>query len=133
MIKNPHLRFFQYNPYSRQMTEEVYVHEQMHTIRREEVEKAKKANMFGIIFGTLGRQGNQGLLSEIQNLLKKNGKQFFVLFLSEISVDKLKKFPQVEAWIQIACPRLSVDWGHFFEKPLLNTYEAYTAMNEIEW
>lgn len=74
MIKNPHLRFFQYNPYSRQMTEEVYVHEQMHTIRRGEVEKAKKANMFGIIFGTLGRQGNQGLLSEIQNLLKKNGK-----------------------------------------------------------
>jgi len=26
-----------------------------------------------------------------------------------------------------------VDWGHHFTKPLLNTYEAHTAMNEIEW
>lgn len=65
--------------------------------------------------------------------MRKNGKKFFVLFLSEISVDKLKKFKKVDAWIQIACPRLSVDWGHFYDKPLLNTYEAYTAMNEIEW
>ena len=56
-----------------------------------------------------------------------------MLFLSEISVDKLKRFPRVEAWIQIACPRLSVDWGHHFDKPLLNTYEAHTAMNELEW
>lgn len=30
MIKNPHVKFFQYNPYSREMTEEVYLHEQMH-------------------------------------------------------------------------------------------------------
>ena len=56
-----------------------------------------------------------------------------MLFLSEISVDKLKRFPRVEAWIQIACPRLSVDWGHHFDKPLLNTYEAHTAMTELEW
>jgi len=28
---------------------------------------------------------------------------------------------------------LSIDWGHFFQKPLLNTYEAYTALNELEW
>ena len=65
MIKNPHVRFYQYNPYSREMTEEVYLHEEMHTIRRREVEKAKQAQMFGIIFGTLGRQGNQTLLSGI--------------------------------------------------------------------
>ncbi len=43
MIKNPHLNFYQYNPYSKLMTEEVYKHEEMHTIRRGEVEKAKSA------------------------------------------------------------------------------------------
>lgn len=72
MIKNPHLRFFQYNPYSKKVTEEVYGHEQMHTIRRGEVEKAKRASMFGIVFGTLGRQGSQNLLREIEALLKKH-------------------------------------------------------------
>jgi 2-(3-amino-3-carboxypropyl)histidine synthase len=89
--------------------------------------------MFGIIFGTLGRQGNQGLLKEIENMLKVRGKKYFVLFLSEITADKLNKFPQIDAWIQIACPRLSIDWGHFFTKPMLNTYEAFATLNEVEW
>lgn len=65
--------------------------------------------------------------------MKKNGRKCFVLFLSEISVPKLQKFKKVDAWIQIACPRLSVDWGHYFDKPLLNTYEAFACLNEIEW
>ncbi|CBJ25584.1 conserved unknown protein [Ectocarpus siliculosus] len=29
---------------------------------------------------------------------------------------QLAAFADVEAWIQVACPRLSVDWGHFFDK-----------------
>ena len=39
----------------------------------------------------------------------------------------------VDVWVQIACPRLSVDWGHSFEKPLLNTYEADVALGLIHW
>lgn len=29
-------------------------------------------------------------------------------------------------WIQIACPRLSIDWGTAFSKPLLSPYEVNT-------
>jgi len=36
----------------------------------------------------------------------------------------------VDAWVQIACPRLSVDWGHFFTKPLLTPYELHVALGE---
>ena len=90
--------------------------------------------MFGIVFGTLGRQGSQGLLKEIEGLLKLRGKKYFVIFLSEISPAKLNRFKQVDAWIQIACPRLSVDWGHCgFEKPLLNTYESFVCLGEAGW
>jgi len=31
--------------------------------------------------------------------------------------------------LQIACPRLSVDWGHYFDKPLLSTYELEIALD----
>lgn len=55
MIKNPHLTFYQYNPYTSKFTLEAYDTEQMMTIRKAEVEKAKSAKMFGIILGTLGR------------------------------------------------------------------------------
>lgn len=37
---------------------------------------------------------------------------------------QLALFDDVDAWIQIACPRLSIDWGYAFDKPLLTPYEA---------
>jgi 2-(3-amino-3-carboxypropyl)histidine synthase len=135
MIKNPHLEFYQYNPYSMKMTSEVYEHEAMHRIRFQEIERARSAQRFGIVFGTLGRQGSQTLLKEIESLLRSHGKQYFVLFLSEISPAKLNRFEgRIDAWIQIACPRLSVDWGHCgFKSPLLNTYEAFVCLGEASW
>lgn len=37
-------------------------------------------------------------------------------------------------WIQIACPRLSIDWGYAFSKPLLNPYEAeVTLKGQAQW
>lgn len=82
------------------MTEEVYEHEAMHDIRYKEIEKAREAKMFGIVFGTLGRQGSQGLLKEIEELLKRRGKKYFVIFMSEISPGKLNRFTgKVDAWI----------------------------------
>jgi 2-(3-amino-3-carboxypropyl)histidine synthase len=50
--------------------------------------------------------------------------------LSEIFPRKLNLFNDVDAWVQIACPRLSVDWGHFFDKPLLTAYELYVCLGE---
>lgn len=81
LIKNPHLKFYQYNPYSMKLTEEVYEHEAMHDIRYKEIEKAREAKMFGIVFGTLGRQGSQGLLKEIEELLKRRGKKYVNIHL----------------------------------------------------
>lgn len=30
-------------------------------------------------------------------------------------------------WVQIACPRLSIDWGTAFSKPLLSPYEVHAS------
>jgi len=72
----------------------------MHEIRFSEIQRAKEAQMFGIVFGTLGRQGSQNLLKEIEALLNKRGKKHFVIFMSEISPAKLNRFKgKVDAWI----------------------------------
>jgi 2-(3-amino-3-carboxypropyl)histidine synthase len=42
-------------------------------------------------------------------------------------------FEDVDAWIQIACPRLSIDWGYAFARPLLNPYEAEVAFGAVSW
>jgi 2-(3-amino-3-carboxypropyl)histidine synthase len=55
------------------------------------------------------------------------------MLLSEISPAKLKTLPQVDCWVQVACPRLSIDWGYAFEKPLLSPYEAMVCLGEQTW
>ena len=36
-------------------------------------------------------------------------------------------------WVQIACPRLSIDWGEHFSRPLLTPYEAMVSLKQVEW
>lgn len=53
------------------------------------------------------------------------------VLLSEVSPPKLQQMGQIDAWIQIACPRLSIDWGEGFSKPTLTPYEALVALGEV--
>lgn len=46
------------------------------------------------------------------------------MLLSEVAPWKLDMMTNIDAWIQIACPRLSIDWGEGFHKPTLTPYEV---------
>lgn len=134
LISNPQvLHFYRYDPYSKTLTKESYDHVMMKNLRMESIKKAATGSKFGIILGTLGRQGNPAILQRVRRLLKKHNKQSFVMLLSEISPSKLSLLPEIDAWIQIACPRLSVDWGHHFFAPVLSPYELHVALNECDF
>jgi 2-(3-amino-3-carboxypropyl)histidine synthase len=95
---------------------------------------AADAQTFGIIMGTLGRQGNPAIVQRLCQVLRKHEKSYFVMLVSEITPVKLKLLPSIHVWVQVACPRLSVDWGQFLsDKPVLNPYELFVAMGEEEW
>ena len=36
------------------------------------------------------------------------------------------------SWVQVACPRLSIDWGTAFTKPLLTPYELAVTLKLAE-
>ncbi|CAK4080493.1 unnamed protein product [Aphanomyces euteiches] len=133
MIANPTVKAYRYDPYPKVLSCESYDLPQMVSIRKEAVERAKSAQTFGIIMGTLGRQGSPVILDHITSLVERQGKKYFTLLLSEIFPDKLAMFREVDAWIQVACPRLSIDWGYAFTKPLLTAYEAEVCLAETAW
>jgi len=134
MIANPHLQAFRYNPYDRVLTEEAYDAPLMQKTRFGEIGKTKGVKRWGVILGTLGRQGNPNILRRIQRLLKEHDCEFFVMLLSELFPAKLAQLEQdVDAWVQIACPRLSIDWGTAFTKPLLTPYETFVSFGEAQW
>ena len=57
--------------------------------------------------------------------LEEKGKTVMTLLLSEIFPQKLALMSEeIGAWVQIACPRLSIDWGTAFDRPLLTPYEV---------
>ena len=132
MIHNPQLPAYRYDPYSRKLTRETYDHTEMHDLRRQAIKSAKKAKKWGLILGSLGRQGNPHTMSMIENTLHDRGIPFINLLLSEIFPGKLAMMPDIDCWVQIACPRLSIDWGYAFPKPLLTPYEALVALGSRE-
>ncbi|CEP09883.1 hypothetical protein [Parasitella parasitica] len=133
MIHNPDLPAFQYNPYGKTFTRERYDHNEMHSLRKHAISVAKEAKKYGLVLGTLGRQGKPQILEYLEQAIKDQGKESINVLLSEIFPGKLEQFDDVDAWVQIACPRLSIDWGYAFSKPLLTPYEASIALGKAEW
>lgn len=124
MIHNPNLVAYKYDPYNRQFTIEEYDQRQLIDIRSDAIEKAKSAKTFGLILGALGRQGNNKTLENLENLILHNGHKVYKIILSEIFPLKLAEFEEIDCFVQVACPRLSIDWGYAFNKPLLTPYEC---------
>ncbi|KDN52597.1 hypothetical protein K437DRAFT_253999 [Tilletiaria anomala UBC 951] len=103
---------------------------------------------WAVVLGTLGRQGSTSVLSHIRSMLasgvsddaKQTGsnKSFgkgavpsIPILLSELSPQKLALFgSHISTFVQTSCPRLSIDWGSAFEKPLLSPYEAAVALRK---
>ncbi|KAM3496910.1 hypothetical protein MY10362_009723 [Beauveria mimosiformis] len=132
MIHNPRIPAYRYDPYSRKLTRETYGHDEMQSVRRTAIQTARGARRWGLILGSLGRQGNPHTMALIEAQLRARGIPWVNLLLSEIFPGKLAVMADVECWVQVACPRLSIDWGYAFARPLLTPYEALVALGITE-
>lgn len=131
-ISNPTIPIFKYDPFTRCLSREEYSHNEMNQNRYDAIQKAKKSKKFGLILGTLGRQGNVGIFDNIKRMLEEMGLEYMMVLISEISPQKLSLFSDIDAWIQVACPRLSIDWGHYFQHPIMTPFEAHFLFKEMK-
>jgi len=154
MIANPEVPLFRYDPYSKKLTRERYDHDAMTSVRSSAIRTARKsiqeldeehgpgnapddskAPIWGVILGTLGRQGSFKQLQSITRQLTtfRRSIPFMPILLSELSPAKLALFQDhISTFIQTSCPRLSIDWGYAFSRPLLNPYECAVAIGETQ-
>lgn len=123
MINNPLLSFFKYCPFSRKLTREYYDYTKMVYLRSKNIKKARAGKNFGIILGTLGKQGNKTILKNVIDKLKKY--KLYIFMMEEITPNLLDRYGFIDSFVQISCPRLSTDWGEAFTKPLLSSYEVF--------
>lgn len=96
------------------------------------VEKFKEAKKIGIIVGV--KQGQQfGSYKILIDKFTKLGKEVIVLTMNEFSPDKLTNFYNIDAFVELACPRIATDDFARYRKPIITFKEALVVLGEKSW
>jgi len=90
--------------------------------------KAAEAETFGVIVGLKEGQLSKLTALKFKKELENLGKTVHLIALTEITNERLRNLKNIEAFIQVACPRISTDMK--FDKPILSTPQA-TALIKI--
>ena len=97
------------------------------------IEEAERAKTFGVLIGLkLGQKRLEEAL-KIKETLEKNGKTAVLFAIREIVPEALMEFPTVDAYVNTACPRVSIEAASKFSKPVLTVNEFMVVAGESSW
>ena len=97
------------------------------------VKEAKHAKTFGVLVGLKLGQKHLDDALKIKEIAEKNGKTVFLFAIREILPEALMEFPSVDAYVNTACPRVSLDAPAKFLKPVLTVNEFMVVVGDSSW
>jgi 2-(3-amino-3-carboxypropyl)histidine synthase len=97
------------------------------------IEEAKKAKTFAVLVGLKPGQKRLEEALSIKEKLEKSGEAAFLFAAREITPEVLMEFPTVDAYVNTACPRISLEAASKFKKPVLTMAEARVVVGECSW
>jgi len=97
------------------------------------IEEAKKAKSIGIIVGLKLGQKHLEEAERVKETVEKHKRNAFLLALREVSPEALMEFPSIDAYVNTACPRISIEAPSKFSKPVLTVEESKVAFGEAKW
>jgi 2-(3-amino-3-carboxypropyl)histidine synthase len=95
-----------------------------------EIYKAADANTFGVIIGLKEGQLSKLTALKFKKELESMGKNVHLIALTDITNERLRNLKNIDAFIQVACPRISTD--NKFDKPVLSTPQATALMKVLK-
>ena len=95
--------------------------------------EAKEAERLAILIGLKSGQKRLREALELKEKLERVGKRATLLAVREITPEVLMQFPEIDAFINTACPRVSLDDTKKFLKPLIALNEVPIVLGEITW
>jgi len=112
------------------------VNEQAEKILKQQwasIDEGKEAKSYAVLVGLkLGQQKLEQALA-IKGKLEAKGKEVFLFAVREVTPEVLMEFPTIDAYVNTACPRLSLDDASRFRKPVLTPNEALVVAGELTW
>ncbi|MDI6805592.1 MAG: diphthamide biosynthesis enzyme Dph2 [Candidatus Bathyarchaeia archaeon] len=97
------------------------------------IQEGERAKSFAVLVGLKPGQRKLEEALMIKEKLEDKGKTTCLLAVKEISPEILMEFPSVDAFVNTACPRVSIDDSSRFKKPLLTINEALVVVGELSW
>ena len=97
------------------------------------ISEAGEAESFGVLISLKSGQMRLKDAMKIKEKLEQNGLTATLLALREVTSSALMQFPGIDAFVNTACPRLSLDDSQNFRKPLLSLNEALVLLGEMKW
>jgi len=96
------------------------------------IEKFKDSKKIGIIIET--KQGQKfGFPKILIDKIEKLGKKAITITMNELTPDKLTNFYNVDAFVELACPRIAIDDFAKYRKPIITYREALVALGVKPW
>jgi 2-(3-amino-3-carboxypropyl)histidine synthase len=95
------------------------------------VYKALDAKVFGVITGLKEGQKMLGRSRWISRKLEMHGRRVVQMALRDITPERLAPHRDIEAFVQTACPRISID-GFNFDRPVLSIPQADALVALLE-
>jgi 2-(3-amino-3-carboxypropyl)histidine synthase len=97
------------------------------------IEEGLKARNFAVLVGLKTGQKRLEQALQIKQKLEEKGKTVYLFAVNEITPEVLMEFPTIEAYVNTACPRISLDDTSKFKKPVLTVNEALVVVDELSW
>ncbi|KAJ0091966.1 hypothetical protein Patl1_26695 [Pistacia atlantica] len=91
------------------------------------VEKAKDANIIGILVGTLGVAGYLDMIHQMKELITKAGKKTYTFAMGRPNPAKLANFPECDVFITVSCAQTALLDSKEFFAPVITPFEAMLA------
>jgi len=97
------------------------------------VEKAMAAKNFAVLVGLKPGQKKFEEALAVKKKLEESGKAACLFVVREVTPEVLMEFPTVDAYVNTACLRVSLDDASKFQKPVLTVNEASVVIGELSW
>lgn len=118
------------DPYLNEVRDITLLARQTLVKRRGAIMKLVEAKNIGIIVSSKTGQSNYRLAEELKRRFAAEGKGVTLLCITEVTPVTLDNFPELEAFVNTACPRIGMDDSDRYHKPIVSAEDAMAALRK---
>ncbi|CAG8474560.1 7059_t:CDS:10 [Ambispora gerdemannii] len=122
-------KVYTYNPQTREGRQETLQVNRALMKRYYMVQKAKDADVIGIVVGTLGVASYLTIISHLKKLITRAGKKAYTFVMGKLNVAKMANFMEIDCYVLVACPENSLIDSKEFYRPIVTPFELEIALD----